>query len=176
MPTSLPASSTRDSGAEQKRLANMVGHDHDGLPEILLQLLEFALDFGTGERIERAEGLVHQQNGRIGSERPGDPDALSLSAGKFVGIAARIFVGLSPTSASKCRNARTNALFRPTFQTRQQRNIFFDGVVREEADVLNHVPDLAAQGDRVPVQRGAAVDAHFAARWFQHAIDELQCR
>ena len=113
----------RDSGAEQKRFAHMVGHNHDRLPEVLLHFLEFALDFGARERIERSERFVHQQNGWVGGERSGDPDALALPAGKLMGIAARIFTAIESYEFEQMRDARTNSLFRPALQAREQRNI-----------------------------------------------------
>ena len=40
----------------------------------------------------------------------------------------------------------------------------FDGVMRKKAGFLNHVADVAAQRDRIPLERRAALDLHFAAR------------
>ena len=38
---------------------------------------------GAGQRIERAERLVEQQEARLGGQRPGDADALAHAAGQF---------------------------------------------------------------------------------------------
>ena len=149
----------------------MVGHNHNGFCEVLLYRLEFALDFGARERVERAEWFVHQQNGWVGGECSRNPNALALSAGKFVGIAAQIFPRGEADEFHQLRDARTNPLFGPTLQTRQQRNILFNRIVRKKPDVLNDVADLAPQRDGVPIERGAASDAHFSAGWLEHAID-----
>ena len=41
-------------------------------------------------------------------------------------------------------------------------DVLLDGHVREEADVLEHVPDAAAQPDAVPLARVASLDEHRA--------------
>jgi hypothetical protein len=55
----------RDARTEKKRFANVVGDENDGFIEAASQGAEFALKFGAGDGIERAEGLVHEENGRI---------------------------------------------------------------------------------------------------------------
>src|SRR5204863_3951336 len=48
---------------------------------------EIVLQRPPGLRVERAERLVHQQDFRIGGERPGDRDALLHAAREYVRIA-----------------------------------------------------------------------------------------
>ena len=44
-------------------------------------------ELAADQRVERREGLVHQQDARVGGQRAGEPDALLHAAGKFVGVA-----------------------------------------------------------------------------------------
>ncbi len=53
-------------------------------PSFSCKLLEFRLKLCARDWIERAKGLVHQQNGRLGGERARQSDALPLAAGKFM--------------------------------------------------------------------------------------------
>ena len=45
------------------------------------------MQFGAGDGIERAERLVHQEDGRIGRQGARHAYALALAAGKFARIA-----------------------------------------------------------------------------------------
>src|SRR6266849_1683364 len=65
-----------DAVCERERFAHVVCDDDDGLPQALLDLSELGVQLGAREGIERAEGLVHQQDRRIGRDRAGDPDPL----------------------------------------------------------------------------------------------------
>jgi len=78
-----------DAGTEKKGFANVVGDKDDGFVETAGEGAEFALKFGTGHGIERAEGLVHKKNWRIGGESTCDTDALALAAGEFARTAGR---------------------------------------------------------------------------------------
>ncbi len=42
------------------------------------------------DRVERAEGLVHQHQRRVGGEGAREPDALALSAGELRGVARAV--------------------------------------------------------------------------------------
>lgn len=72
-----------DAGSEDKSFANVVGDKDDGLLEAKRQSGELALKFGASDGIERAEGFVHQEDGRVCSEGARDADALTLAAGKL---------------------------------------------------------------------------------------------
>jgi hypothetical protein len=44
----------------------------------------------------------------------------------------------------------------------------------EQAAVLNHVPDSAAQMNRIPARDGAALKPHFAGGGLDKAVDRFQ--
>ncbi len=48
--------------------------------------------------------------------------------------------------------------------------------MRKQSGLLNHVTDVAAERDGVPVERGAALDEHLAVGWLGEAVDELERR
>src|SRR6516225_7397967 len=62
-----------NAGGQEQCFAQVVGDKYDGLTEPLLQRLEFILEFGASDGIERPKGFVHKENGRIGSQRARDP-------------------------------------------------------------------------------------------------------
>jgi hypothetical protein len=57
----------------------VVRDQHDGSPKSV-EILEQLENLGAGVAIEVAGGLVGQEEGRLGHQRPGDPDALLLPA------------------------------------------------------------------------------------------------
>ena len=116
----------------------------------------------AGDRVERAEGLVHQQNGRIGSECAGYADALALAAGKFVRAAGGEFVRIETDEGEEFFDALRNASRIPFFQFGNQSDILCDGEVGEQSAFLNDVPDAAAQANGIPLGGGAALDEHLA--------------
>ena len=73
------AAEHRDLVAELDRLVDVVGDEHDRFAQFALQPQDFGLQILAHHRVDGAERLVHQQDRRVGGQRPGDPDALLLA-------------------------------------------------------------------------------------------------
>jgi hypothetical protein len=71
--------------AEHERLADVVGHEHHDTRRRAPQLVEEPLHLLARLRVERAEGLVHQQDARPEHERPRERDALVLATRQLRG-------------------------------------------------------------------------------------------
>ena len=84
-----PVGEDRDPVAHLHRLVDVVGDEHDGLAELLLQPQELVLQPHPDHRVDRAERLVHQQHRRVRRERARHADPLPLAAGELVRVAAR---------------------------------------------------------------------------------------
>ena len=65
-------------------------------PSLLVQGAVVVAERVAGERIERAERLVHQHDLRPRRERAGDADALALAAGQFMRKAVAILRAVEP--------------------------------------------------------------------------------
>ena len=65
-----------------------MGDEEIGQLPLVLQVAEQVDHLRLGRHVERADGLVADQQARIEGERPGHGDALSLAAAELVGIAA----------------------------------------------------------------------------------------
>jgi len=63
----------------------LVGDEHDRIA-LPVKTVEQGHDLGAGGRVKVSGGLVGQQDRRIVDQRPGDGDALPLSAGEFAGL------------------------------------------------------------------------------------------
>ena len=73
------AAEHRDLVAELDRLVDVVGDEHDRLAQFALQPQDFGLQVLAHHGVDGAERLVHQQDRRVGRQRPGHPDALLLT-------------------------------------------------------------------------------------------------
>jgi len=155
---------------EEQGFAQIVGDEDDGLAEAAGEGAEFALELGARDGIERAEGLVHQKDGRIGGESAGDTDALTLAAGKFAGAAMGEFAGFKADKLEHFIDASNGAGGIPVFQGGNKSDVFRDGEMGEEASVLNDVTDAAAEADGVPIAGRAILDEDFPFRGKQHSI------
>ena len=60
------------------------------LASSLLQAQELVLQPLADDRIDGAEGLVHEHHRRVGGERPGHADALALAAGELARVAVAV--------------------------------------------------------------------------------------
>ena len=161
-----------DARGEQERFAEIVGDEHDGLGEAAGQGAEFALQFGAGDGVERAERLVHEKNWRVGSEGAGDADALALAAGEFTGAARGEFGGMKADKTQQFRYARGDSRGIPLFEPGHEADIFRDRKMGKQAGLLNDVANAAAQADGVPAGGGAALDKHLACRRKEQSVDE----
>jgi hypothetical protein len=73
-------------------------------------------------------------------------------------------------------NAIANPVFGPIFDARNQLDIFFDGVVRKQADLLDDIAGIAAQPDQIDLVSRYTIDANLAGGLPHQAEDELESR
>ena len=64
-----------------------MGHVDDGDPQAAVQLAQFVLQVFAQLLVQRAKGLVHQQDARLVHQRPGNGHALLLTTGELGGAA-----------------------------------------------------------------------------------------
>jgi hypothetical protein len=94
---------------EKKGFADVVGDEDNGFIEVAGEGPEFALKLGTGDGIEGAEGLVHQENRGIGSKSAGNADALALTARELAGAARGKFGWIEADDAEQFINAGSDS-------------------------------------------------------------------
>ncbi len=153
-----------DARGEEKRFAQIVGDEDNGFAEAAGEGAEFALEFGAGDGIKRAEGLVHQKDGRIGGEGTSDADALALAAGKLARTAMREFAGIEADKMQHFIDAGGDARGIPLFQNGNESDILSNREVGEKTGILNDVTDAATKADEIPIARGTILDEDFPLR------------
>ena len=73
-----------EAGGEEDRLLDRVGDEEDQVARAVPHVEDQLLQLLAGQRVERAQRLVHQQHFRTAGERAGDADALLHAAGQLV--------------------------------------------------------------------------------------------
>ena len=149
--------------------------DHDDQP-VLCHLLEQLHDLHGGLAVQRAGGLVGQQDVRVVDEGPGDGHPLHLAAGHLVGL----FVHLVAQPDLFQRFLRPAAALRPGHPCQRQRQLHVGQhrLVGNEVVALEHEAHrVVAVGIPVAVLvllGGAAVDDEVAAGVAIQPTDDVQ--
>ena len=166
----------RDPVADQDRLVDVVGDEDDRLPHLVLDPQQLLLQPRAGDRIERAERLVHQHHRRVGRERACEADALALAARDLRRVAGAVVLRRQVDEVEQLVDAGGDLLLRPAEQLRHGGDVLGDGHVREEADLLDHVADAAAELGLVESVDALPVDPHVARGELDEPVDELHRR
>ncbi len=153
-----------DARGEEKRFAQIVGDEDNGFAEAAGEGAEFALELGASDGIKRAEGLIHEQDGRIGGEGARDADALTLATGEFARMAMREFAGIEADKMQHFIDAGGDARGIPLFQNGNEGDVFRNSEMREETGVLDDVTDAAAEADEIPIAGGTILHEDFPLR------------
>ena len=136
-----------DPRAEEHRLADPVGHEHDRLARLAPDVQQLEVHLFPRQRVERAERLVHQDQLGIMDQRAGDRGALLHAAGQLVGI----FVG-EPVEPHQCEKiARARAAFRhgKAEDLGGQQHVVDDAAPLEQERLLKHHADVARRIERL---------------------------
>ena len=175
-PDQLPAVEHADAIGQGDRFRHVVRHQQDRLAQARLDPAELLLQLPACHRVERAEGLVHQQHRWIRGERARDADALALSARQLVGPAPGVGAGREPDQVEQLADASAHTIGVPPFEARHHGDVVGDREMRKQADLLNHVADRAPEPDRIPFARVLALHGDVAGVGEEQSIDELEDR
>src|SRR5438067_9397577 len=143
-----------DSIAEKDRLRNAVRDEHDGLAVRLPDALQLDVHALAGERIERPEWLVHQQDLRIARQRTADAGALLHPAGQLVRITPAEFI--EPRHFEQTIDACIGG-FVTTADAQRQAHVLAHSEPRQKIRRLEHDAHLARRSrHRLVVERKLA--------------------
>jgi len=143
---------------EEQGFAQIVCDENDGFTEAPGKGAEFALQLGAGDRVERAEGLIHEQDGGIGGEGPGDSNALALASGEFTRPTMREFAWVEADELEHFLDTGGDAGRIPPFQIGNESDIFSNREMGEEPGVLDDVTDASPETGKIAIASRAAFD------------------
>ena len=145
-----PAGQQHDAVAEADGLADVVGHEQDRRAGRLPDPLELVVEDVAGHGVERAEGLVHQQDLGLLREGPRQRHPLAHAARQLVGLApreARSSWTISRSSSTRCCRRRLGHLAQP----QRQVDVALHAQPREQRGLLEHERRVAAGTRRCPL-------------------------
>jgi hypothetical protein len=150
----------------RQRFALVVRDIDDGDAEHLVDLLQLDLHMLAQLFIERAEGLIHQNEGRLKHQRPGKRDALLLAARELGWLA--VLELLQPHHFEGAHDARPDVGLRHLSHGQREGDIVRHAHMRKQRVVLEHHADISFVGrqavDRFAVERNHALAGPFEAR------------
>src|SRR5699024_4922688 len=159
--------------AHRKGFGNIVGHEDDGLAQVLLESQHFVLEFGPNDRVHRAKWLVHEQDVRVVDQCSRHADALLLPTGQLARIPA-VDRGIEPDRFQHaCRTLSRLALVHAV-EAQHGRDIVDDFAVGEQPGMLHDVSDAATQLDRVTIRDVFVVNKDLTFAEVHHAVDAAQ--
>src|SRR5690606_8109502 len=157
-------------------LVHVMRYQDDRCAECLLDRGEVLTRLVADDRIKRSEGLVHQQDIRLGGKCTGNADTLLLSAREFAGKAVAIFAGVKLKDLHQLVHAAGGSCLLPPKQARHGGNVFRDRSMREEAVALDDIADAAAKLVRANSTCVLAINPHRTGIWLDQTIDHAQER
>ena len=161
---------------KQYRLVDIVCDEDDGLPQALMELPQLDLQASARNGIERAEGLVHKQGARARGNGARDPDPLLLSSGELRGITRSVLPRRQTDQAQQLVHPSGDARFIPSQQTRHDRHVLRDRVMREQPALLDDVAHVTAQVWAFELLGRGAVDVDDPAARVVEAVDQFEER
>ena len=162
-----------DPVTETDRLLDVVGDEDDGLADLRLQAQELRLQPLAHDRVDGGEGLVHQQHRRVRGQRAGHAGALPLPAGELVRVPVAVRRRVQADELQQLLDPVPGALLVPAEQPRHRGHVAPHRLVREQADVLDHVADPAAQLDRVDPRHVVVAEQDPSGARLDDAVDHL---
>src|SRR5262245_42704727 len=151
-----------DARTKKQGFADVMRDEDNRFRQVPAKRQKLALKFGTGNRVEGAERLVHKENLRIGGQGTSYTDALALAAGKFARVALRVERGRQTDRLEDFGIASRDTVDGPILETGNKANVFTHGQVRKQAGLLNYVADAPPQANDVPSANVAFLNQHRA--------------
>ena len=164
-----PRRHDRDAVGERDRFVKAVRDEHDGSRGAPAHSDEPLAHEEPRLLVERAEGLVHQEDGRVERQRPRDGDALAHTARELARVLG--LKALEPHGLEQSQRDLAPARGRHAQELEAEADVVERRAPREEPGVLEDEGDLlrVRARDRLAVdQDGARVRAHETADHAEH--------
>ena len=153
-----------------------MGDEQDRLRDRLLEPQELVLQAVAHDRVDGAEGLVHEHDRRVRGQGTRHADALALAAAQLGGEPVAISGGVEPDDPEQLVRALALARLGPAEESRDRRDVVADGLVGKEPDLLDDVADRAAQIRQIAGPGIDTVDEDPAGGRLDQAVDHLERR
>ncbi|SLD20237.1 Uncharacterised protein [Mycobacteroides abscessus subsp. massiliense] len=144
--------------------------EDDGLVQLGLQPLHLGLQVVAHVGVNRTEGLIHQQDRRVGGQRTRHPDTLLLASGELRGIPGRQ-LRIEPHPLQHFERGFPRRAPGFTAQHRHGGHVVDHPLVGHQTGVLNDVSDAQPQLDRVHCPDIRPIDGQQSRGEIGHPVD-----
>ena len=137
---------------EIDRLLHVMGDENHCLGRGAPDAQQLALHERAGLRVERAEGLVHQQNAGVDGERARDGGALLHAARQLRGIV--VLESMQPDEIDELAGARLALVARHVLALQTVKHVLQNGFPWEQREMLEHDATIGPRPrDRLAINR-----------------------
>ena len=150
-----------------------MGDEDDGLPQLGLDAGHLALEVAAHERVDGAEGLVHEEHLGVGGQCPGHTDPLGLAAGELVGVAPGQ-IAVEVEHVHELEGPAPGVVAVGALEAGYEGDVVDDAPVRQQPRVLHDVADGATQGHGIAGGDVLVIDEDPSAGGLHHAVDHAQ--
>jgi len=165
-----------DEIAHLDRLVDVMGDEQDRLGQVRLEPEELVLEALADDRVDRPEGLVHEHERRVRREGTGDTDTLALATRELARISIPVGRRIEPHQGEELLAALATPRRAPAEEARHGRHVLADGLVGEQADLLDDVADGPSEVRELALGGILAVDEDPATRRLDEPVDHLEAR
>src|SRR5712692_2201574 len=160
-----------DPIGEHDRFGDAVRHEEHGLARVTPDAQELVAHPGARDLIERTEGLVHEQEGRVEDERARDRDALLHAAGELVRM--RLRECAEADERQDLIGAAESLGPRALVQLEPELDVRADRTPRKQRGLLEHEADVLRA---LRLLRGTTADLDASDRRLDEAADDPEER
>ena len=150
--------------------------EEDRGPQLVLDPHELALQAIADDRVDGPEGLVHEHDRRLGRERAGDAGPLALATRELRRVPLRVPARVEADERKQLGHPCVDARRGPGEQPRHRGDVLGDGLMREQPDLLDDVPDPPPERDGILPQDVVPVDEDRAGGRLDEPVHHLQGR
>ncbi len=152
-----------DLVTDTRGLPDVVGHHHERLPERVDDAEEVVLEPRRGDRVERREGLVEEEELRIEHQRTNEPHSLALPPAQLKRVAIKE-LRRDADEAAEIQQALLSSCGGPAKMLRHERRPVPYFEVWEEPSLLDDVPHPKAKTRARRPREPLSENVHFSAR------------
>ena len=163
-----------DDVRQVQGLRHVVGDKDEGFIQLLLEGAHLLLEGAAGHGVQGGEGLIHQDDGRGGGQGTQDADALLLSAGHLRGVFMGVLLIGQVDHIQQLPHDAVALLPAVLEQGGDHADVLGHRHVGEQADLLDHIADVAAQLHLVLGGDVLSIQIDPARGGLDEAVDHLQ--
>ena len=136
--------------------------ENNGLVEPELEPVHLVLELGAGHGVQGGEGLIHEDDLRVGGKGAGYADALPLAAGELGGVLAAILVRLQVDQLQQLGDPVVDFFLGVPGHTHGQSDVVLHRHMGEQAALLDDIAHQAGKLGHLDPVDGGAIDENLA--------------